>query len=191
MIEDRLESQLADERVGDESYATAEEEPRVLAVHATAIGQLAGAWYDPERAVVYVLEDTRDTSGWDLAMLFIEQVQPDVILMSSRTHFTLIEKIKEWAAIAPLAQQESDIPDDWNEEGAGLGANRLSLLKLGCWINVEAPSALVSAGIVVAEVKKIKARFQHPQDSFLGLELHSLESMNVEQYMQINMDALT
>jgi hypothetical protein len=42
---------------------------QVLALYAPYANQLSAACYDPEERKVHVLEDTKDTYGWDLATL--------------------------------------------------------------------------------------------------------------------------
>jgi len=42
---------------------------QVLALYAPYANQLSAAYYDPEERKVHVLEDTKDTYGWDLATL--------------------------------------------------------------------------------------------------------------------------
>lgn len=84
----------------------------------------------------------------------------------------------------------------WRDEGAGMGTYRLSLVKLGCWMNINAPLAVskdlypyamvptrfqtVAAGVLVEQVKKgrtmeVMLGGQHLN----GLELIALESMDL------------
>ncbi|WVQ82858.1 hypothetical protein IAT38_004993 [Cryptococcus sp. DSM 104549] len=212
---------------------------RILSLHGPYAGNLAAAWYDPEERKIQVLEDTKDTLGWDLACLVMEQVRPTLIIMSSKTQNSLIDKVEAYGeehkateilllpskscypksaslhlssvrlpdGIVPLPGDDySQFDDDgqtanisragnangWRDEGAGMGTYRLSLVKLGCWVNVHAPLAIVAAGILVNQVKRCRAMEIMPDDqSFAGLELAALESMNLDRYMLINKDALT
>ncbi|WVQ94393.1 hypothetical protein IAU59_001472 [Kwoniella sp. CBS 9459] len=166
---------------------------RILTFHAPSAGNLAAAWYDPDERKIEVLEDTKDTISWDLAILVLEQVQPDSILMSSKTHLSLVDQVTKWdmddqSSGDSFARHEVE----YREEGAGMGYHRLSLVKLGCWVNVDAPLAVVSTGILVAEVKKELANSLTGDNASVSrLDLTSLESMNLEQHMLINKDALT
>ncbi|WVF66781.1 hypothetical protein IAT40_001523 [Kwoniella sp. CBS 6097] len=218
---------------------------RILAFHAPSAGSLAASWYDPEERKIAVLEDTKDTLTWDLAILMLEQVQPDLILMSSRTQLSLIDQVTRWEEQnRPSESSEADstkttrvtilrqnactialahshlatirLPDrsipvfshegednvsrdsstryevEYREEGAGMGYHRLSLVKLACWFNVDAPLAVISVGILVAEVKKELANcLSGAGVNVSGLELTGLGSINLDQHMQINKDALT
>lgn len=42
---------------------------QVLALHAPGQNNLAAAFYDPETRKLQILEDTKDTWGWDLGAL--------------------------------------------------------------------------------------------------------------------------
>ncbi|OCF34563.1 hypothetical protein I316_03604 [Kwoniella heveanensis BCC8398] len=206
---------------------------RLIVLHAPSPGNLAGAWYDPEELKIEVLEDTKDTPSWDLATLVLEQVQPDVILMSTSTQLSLVDQVTKWGEnattritmlrhnlctislahshLATIHLPDRSIPVfapdgdesvsrdsqmghevEYREEGAGMGYHRLSLVKLGCWVDVTAPHAIICTGVLVAEVKKELANsLSGEAASVNGLPLTSLDSMNLEQHMQIDKDALT
>ncbi|WWC97660.1 hypothetical protein V866_004544 [Kwoniella sp. B9012] len=240
------------EEVGDREIMDSQEgggmtkSPRVLVVHAPYYDDLAAAWYDPVKRKIEVLEDTKDTSGWDLAMLVIEQVQPDQIVMSSRTAQSLTDKIAAWdeenslersdsdvastrlsilsykqckhsAAIATLAcvrlPNQSSIVQSTRPLASSASTNttsdqpvanyryenndaqdyRLGLTKLGCWVNIDAPLAVVATGVLINQVKQ-SAIAEDTISEAVGrhyFELNSLESMELEQHLQINKDALT
>jgi DNA mismatch repair protein MSH5 len=42
---------------------------QVLALYAPYANQFSAAYFDPEERKIHVLEDTKDTWGWDLATL--------------------------------------------------------------------------------------------------------------------------
>nr|XP_019048099.1 hypothetical protein I302_01864 [Kwoniella bestiolae CBS 10118]OCF27029.1 hypothetical protein I302_01864 [Kwoniella bestiolae CBS 10118] len=214
--------------------------PRVLVFHApNNFNELAAAWYDPVKRKIEVLEDTKDTSSWDLAMLVLEQVQPDQIVVSTRTAQSLVDKITAWgitvptrlvtmswkhcgnhAAIAALAsvrlpnqcsiiQSHSGHPlpssasDNTNTTvqppvaDGGWENNdgqeyRLSLVKLGCWVNVYAPSAVIATGVLISQVRLLSLEdAATPGIGSQYFEINGLDSMELEQHMQINKDALT
>ncbi|WWC90295.1 uncharacterized protein L201_005228 [Kwoniella dendrophila CBS 6074] len=220
-----------------------DKQPRILAFHAPWGNDIAAAWYDPLKRRIEVLEDTKDSSGWDLALLVIEQVQPDWIIMSTKTHQGLVDKVKAWdeetrpdgsddeklrwhfiprkqctpaAAAAHLTsirlpdrfsvtQSRQLLPstsstadtseepiENWAEDSTGLGTHRLNLVKLGCWVDVNAPLAIIATGILVSEIKQpsIPDTVNRGSGQWI-LDLNSIESMEVEQQMQINKDALT
>ncbi|OXC87107.1 DNA mismatch repair protein MSH5 [Cryptococcus neoformans] len=211
-------------------------EQRTLSLHGAFTGNLAAAWYDPEERKIQVLEDTKDTLNWDLACLVIEQVRPTLIIMSTKTQNSLMDKVEEYRdenkcevlllpsrscspkaasihlASVRLSDSSVTLPlccaegqsvyqfrsgstiegANWREEGAGMGMYRLSLVKLGCWMNISAPLATVAAGVLVEQVKKSRIMEAMPGEQHLnGLELTALESMDLEKHMQVNKDALT
>ncbi|KAK8844830.1 hypothetical protein IAR55_006680 [Kwoniella newhampshirensis] len=224
---------------GEGEYEEEEEDlikdKRVLSFHAPAQGSIAGAWYDPEERKIQVLEDTKDTVSWDLAWLMMEQVHPQLIIMSSKTVNSLVRQVETYKSennacellllpfksctarsaalnlasirlpdrsspFQPVASSPADDDDSGaipNEEGvndndAGMGQVRLSLVKLGCWVNLAAPLAVIATGILVDQVKRslIPNNATGPQWRPI-LELTALESMELDRRMQINQDALT
>nr|KIR86655.1 DNA mismatch repair protein MSH5 [Cryptococcus tetragattii IND107] len=212
-------------------------EQRTLSLHGPFMGNLAAAWYDPEARKIQVLEDTKDTLNWDLACLVIEQVRPTLIILSTRTQSSLMDKVEEYrdqnkckllllssrsccpkaasihlasvrfsdsSVTLPVCHAEEQFAYDesrsgatvddggWRDEGAGMGIYRLNLVKLGCWMNINAPLATVAAGVLVEQVKKDRTMEVMLGGQHLnGLELIALESMDLERYMQINKDTLT
>ena len=45
------------------------QDQQVLALHAPYGNTIAAAYFEPESNKMYVMEDTKDTLGWDLACL--------------------------------------------------------------------------------------------------------------------------
>ncbi|KIR53753.1 DNA mismatch repair protein MSH5 [Cryptococcus gattii Ru294] len=229
--------EMSIEQGGDVVMVDEIKEQRTLSLHGPFMGNLAAAWYDPEARKIQVLEDTKDTLNWDLACLVIEQVRPTLIIMSTRTQNSLMDKVEEYrgqnecellllssrsccpkAASIHLASvrfsdssvtppvchaEEQSAYDEsrsgvtvddggWRDEVAGMGTYRLSLVKLGCWMNINAPLATVAAGVLVEQVKKGRTMEAMLGGQHLnGLELIALESMDLERHMQINKDTLT
>ncbi|GMK58756.1 hypothetical protein CspeluHIS016_0601980 [Cutaneotrichosporon spelunceum] len=84
---------------------------------------------------------------------------------------------------ASLAESEED------EDGAGLGRMRLSLLKMGCRVNVDAPNGVSAAGALISYIVQLMSAEAHTDD--MGFGLDTIESMDMEEHMLINHDALT
>ncbi|KAK1921135.1 muts domain V-domain-containing protein [Papiliotrema laurentii] len=186
------------------------------------------------------MEDTKDTVEWDLAVLLMEQWDPVMVVMSSQSQDSMVDKVEEWCkqqgklfelqphktfaqshAILRLSELELDAqhpaltvessgleqsvpalsrtsddeeePDRFakyrqgDDEFAGMGKIRLTMVKLGCWVNVHAPRAISAAGGLMTFLSRRDAL-----DSFeeTMVPVHGIESMQIEQYMLINQDAL-
>ncbi|GJJ15544.1 hypothetical protein Clacol_009822 [Clathrus columnatus] len=57
-------------------------------------GQLAAAYYDPIKCILYILEDTTDYWGhFDLAKMVIDQISPTLIITSSKSDVKFIQGI--------------------------------------------------------------------------------------------------
>ncbi|BEI83812.1 hypothetical protein CcaverHIS002_0404160 [Cutaneotrichosporon cavernicola] len=76
-----------------------------------------------------------------------------------------------------------------DEDGAGLGRMRLSLLKMGCRVNVDAPNGVSAAGALISHVVQLMSAEAHTDHLDFGLD--TIESMDIEEHMLINHDALT
>lgn len=48
-------------------------------------GRVGFAYYDPVECMIYVLDDTQETSRFELTTMLLEQANPDVLLTSSRS----------------------------------------------------------------------------------------------------------
>ncbi|KAK4685894.1 DNA mismatch repair protein MSH5, partial [Tremellales sp. Uapishka_1] len=75
--------------------------------------------------------------------------------------------------------------------GAGMGKRRLSMVKLGCWINVDAPTAICAAGGLLSHLIKEQAFGAVIGEGPKLMELTGIESLALEEHMLINEDALT
>ncbi|KAL7420429.1 hypothetical protein Q5752_005400 [Cryptotrichosporon argae] len=202
---------------GDEEQDEEEEAPQTLCVHAPYGNTLAAACYDPVTRKVFVLEDTKDTQAWDLAALLMEQEQPEKMVFSTKTPDAIIDMAQDYCtahaetvfdlatyqtfspgvatkivACAKVARQPAGMAGpvqsaDDDEGDAGMGKARLALVKLGCWINVAAPVAVGATGGLLAELDKQNRELGDGRE----VEYESIESMSLEEHMQINQDALT
>lgn len=61
------EDEPKDEKVS--SACVCQADHQLLSLNTPSGNDFAAAWYDPESNMVYVVEDTKDTAGWDLAVL--------------------------------------------------------------------------------------------------------------------------
>ncbi|KDQ17450.1 hypothetical protein BOTBODRAFT_185628 [Botryobasidium botryosum FD-172 SS1] len=59
-------------------------------------GRVGGAYFDPEESTLYLLEDTQESSHYDLTIMFLEQTHPDLFLTSSNTDETLIRICRDF-----------------------------------------------------------------------------------------------
>ncbi|BEJ14519.1 hypothetical protein CspHIS471_0402860 [Cutaneotrichosporon sp. HIS471] len=91
--------------------------------------------------------------------------------------------LDEDGQVASLEEPEED------ENGAGLGRMRLSLLKMGCRVNVDAPNGVSVAGALISHIVQLMSAEAHTDDLDFGLD--TIESMDIEEHMLINHDALT
>ncbi|KAL4070005.1 DNA mismatch repair protein MutS [Scleroderma yunnanense] len=69
------------------------------------IGQLGCAYYDPLKCVVYVLEDSREDSHYDLTKMLVEHNTPDVILTSSKSDDNSIAVLQDYAEASGCIMQ--------------------------------------------------------------------------------------
>ncbi|KAG0700111.1 DNA mismatch repair protein MutS [Suillus ampliporus] len=60
-------------------------------------GRVAGAYYDPVRCIVYVLEDTQEDAHFDLTNMLLEQCNADVVLTSSKADDPFISVLQKYA----------------------------------------------------------------------------------------------
>ncbi|KAG8774517.1 MutS protein msh5 [Ceratobasidium sp. 428] len=63
-------------------------------------GRVGGAYYNPNPATLYFLEDTMDGSHFDLVKMFLEQTKPDTCLISSRADEPLISFCQEYMELS-------------------------------------------------------------------------------------------
>ncbi|KIY45215.1 hypothetical protein FISHEDRAFT_67145 [Fistulina hepatica ATCC 64428] len=59
------------------------------------LGRIGGAFYDPVKCVVNVLEDTQETAHYDLTQTLLEQSNASVVLTSSRSDDAFIDKLRD------------------------------------------------------------------------------------------------
>ncbi|BEJ07144.1 hypothetical protein CcaverHIS641_0404130 [Cutaneotrichosporon cavernicola] len=64
-----------------------------------------------------------------------------------------------------------------DEDGAGLGRMRLSLLKMGCRVNVDAPNGVSAAGALISHVVQLMSAEAHTDHLDFGLD--TIESMDM------------
>ncbi|KAF8578057.1 hypothetical protein K439DRAFT_1654890 [Ramaria rubella] len=68
-------------------------------------GRLGAAYYDPVKATLYILEDTADSAHYDLTEMVMEQASPEVVITSSKSDDTFIEKVRDISSSTNTAFQ--------------------------------------------------------------------------------------
>ncbi|KAJ1306187.1 hypothetical protein OPQ81_010896 [Rhizoctonia solani] len=63
-------------------------------------GRVGGVYFNPENATLYLMEDTTDSSHFDLIRMFLEQTKVDVCLVSSRADEHLIAFCQEYMELS-------------------------------------------------------------------------------------------
>ncbi|KAF5369357.1 hypothetical protein D9758_002767 [Tetrapyrgos nigripes] len=58
--------------------------------------RVGAAYYDPVKCIIYVLEDTPETSHFDLTKMILEQASPDMVLTSSRSDDKFIDTVQDF-----------------------------------------------------------------------------------------------
>ncbi|KAF8798995.1 hypothetical protein BYT27DRAFT_7177307 [Phlegmacium glaucopus] len=56
-------------------------------------GHVACAYYEPSKGLLYVMEDTQETLHYDLTRMLLEQVNPDIVLTSSKADDAFIDAV--------------------------------------------------------------------------------------------------
>ncbi|TFK52577.1 hypothetical protein OE88DRAFT_1712112 [Heliocybe sulcata] len=57
-------------------------------------GRMACAYYDPVKCMIYILEDTPENGHFDLIQTLLDQINPDVILTSSKTDDNFMDIVR-------------------------------------------------------------------------------------------------
>lgn len=78
----------------DDDEAEAPEDAPITLALASNRHTIGAAYYDPTLRKLFVLEDAQDTDKHDLVTLLLEQIRPEVVLLSSRSDDELIDRIK-------------------------------------------------------------------------------------------------
>ncbi|KAJ4468951.1 muts domain V-domain-containing protein [Lentinula lateritia] len=58
------------------------------------------AYYDPIKCSIYVLEDTEETSHFDVTKMVLEQASPDIVLTSSRSDDEFMDAVRELVEVS-------------------------------------------------------------------------------------------
>ncbi|KAJ3876937.1 DNA mismatch repair protein MutS [Lentinula edodes] len=58
------------------------------------------AYYDPIKCSIYVLEDTEETSHFDVTKMVLEQASPDIVLTSSRSDDEFMDTVRELVEVS-------------------------------------------------------------------------------------------
>ncbi|CAE6476796.1 unnamed protein product [Rhizoctonia solani] len=76
--------------VGESSSSDESVESKIFASVTGYHGRVGGVYYNPENSILYMMEDTTDSSHFDLMRMFLEQIKADICLVSSRADEHLI-----------------------------------------------------------------------------------------------------
>ncbi|EIW73074.1 hypothetical protein TREMEDRAFT_26100, partial [Tremella mesenterica DSM 1558] len=88
---------------------------------------------------------------------------------------------------SPTNQESSPIIMGGRYQEEGMGQVRLAIVKLGCWVNVDAPGAI---GVAAGLITYLEKRGNILGDGG-GIELSGITALTPQMYMLINHDALT
>ncbi|KAE9400467.1 hypothetical protein BT96DRAFT_965335 [Gymnopus androsaceus JB14] len=92
--EDPTEEDAAD---GENEDASEDAELEKIFLTAWCQNRRVGmAYYDPVKCRIYILEDTEETSHFDLTKMVLEQANPDVVLTSSRSDDAFMDMVREF-----------------------------------------------------------------------------------------------
>ncbi|RXK37395.1 hypothetical protein M231_05382 [Tremella mesenterica] len=87
----------------------------------------------------------------------------------------------------PTTLESSQILMEGRYQEEGMGQVRLAIVKLGCWVNVDAPGAI---GVAAGLITYLEKRGNILGDGG-GIELSGITALTPQMYMLINHDALT
>ncbi|KAH9932680.1 DNA mismatch repair protein MutS [Epithele typhae] len=132
---------------------------------------MAGAYYDPINCTLYLLEDTPDNSHFDLTKALIEQVNPSMILTSSKADDNFMDVLRDHKRDPNLQK--------WNAS-----------VRLANFTSVESSPCLSCVGALIDHLFRARAVSEPDEDVVQGLEVQSIEPLLLLQSMQINADAL-
>ena len=68
--------------------------PQVTLALASNRRTIGATYYDPTLRKLFVLEDSQDTDQHDLVSLLVEQIRPELVLLSSRSDDELVDRVK-------------------------------------------------------------------------------------------------
>ncbi|TFK28044.1 hypothetical protein FA15DRAFT_107923 [Coprinopsis marcescibilis] len=83
----------------ERSMASERSEQTCLAAFCTH-GRVGFAYHDPDKGLVHVLEDTQETVHFDLTRMLLEQVQPDIVLTSSKSEDGFVDVVRDYMDMA-------------------------------------------------------------------------------------------
>ncbi|KAH6908017.1 muts domain V-domain-containing protein [Coprinopsis sp. MPI-PUGE-AT-0042] len=58
-------------------------------------GRLGVAYYEPAKGIIHVLEDTQETLHFDLTRMLLEQIQPDIVLTSTKADEEFMDVLRD------------------------------------------------------------------------------------------------
>ncbi|KAF8890007.1 muts domain V-domain-containing protein [Gymnopilus junonius] len=81
-------------------FSTAASDASTDSIDTLPSGRLGCAYYEPIKRILFVMEDTQETAYFDLMRMLLEQVDPDVVLTSSKADDGFIEMINDFMETA-------------------------------------------------------------------------------------------
>ncbi|KAK7469304.1 hypothetical protein VKT23_003788 [Stygiomarasmius scandens] len=197
------------------------------------------AYYDPSKCIIYIVEDTEETSHFDLTRMILEQASPDIVLTSSRSDDAFKDTVSEFMdascgifQIRPYKefsaakgrdrllslQLLSELPSQ-HAENAGSSDGESSedpsrnaydfmkrqresvgdpamkrwnaSIRLYNFASTESSSlCMASVGALIDHLIRERALDHMEDEGIHSLEVRDIESLALNEIMQINMDAL-
>ncbi|KAF5315435.1 hypothetical protein D9619_007366 [Psilocybe cf. subviscida] len=239
---DASERETNEGDTSDEEDETEVLDDKVYLAALCSHGSIGCAYFEPMKKVLYLLEDTRETSHFDLTRMLLEQVNPHLILTSSKADDHFIDELFDYAdgadgtfQIRPfkefVAAKGRDrllslehfssivtVPDNEDPFGPPGDTSNISRrgnaydfmrsrreatggdptvkrwnasIRLANFASVEAsPLCMASVGALLDYMVKERALSDFDDDGISGLDIRNIETLALDQVMQINQDAL-
>ncbi|KAF9533174.1 DNA mismatch repair protein MutS [Crepidotus variabilis] len=204
-------------------------------------GSMGCAYYDPKTRILSVLEDTQETTHYDITEMLLEQLDPEVVLTSSKSEDGFIDALtenmekragmfqirpfKEFAVsrgkdrLLSLTRLSALVPDDSNlppssdadfESHSSRHTNAYDFMRsrrqitgdpttrrwnasirMSNFTSVESsPLCLSSIGALLDYIVRERALSDFDDEGISGLDVRDIEILALNQFMQINADAL-
>ncbi|KAI5123127.1 hypothetical protein M0805_001482 [Coniferiporia weirii] len=212
------------------------DEKIVLAVYSQHY-RVGCAYYDPAKLVIHILEDSAESSHYDVTKLLLEQIGPDITLTSSRADEASIDTIRDFmeesgglfqirpakdftpakgrdrllslSFLSELPFEEANAPSSISSSDAPTNAYEFmrgrrnftgdpslkwwnASIRVGNFTSLESSPLCISAiGALLDHLAKVRAMADLENEGIGGLDVEAIESICLDQFMQINADALS
>ncbi|KZT18625.1 hypothetical protein NEOLEDRAFT_1159406 [Neolentinus lepideus HHB14362 ss-1] len=233
-----------DERPAEDGESTDEEDAsksksdKICLTTCCQFGRMACAYYDPLKCMIYVLEDTPENGYFDLIQTLLDQINPSIILTSSKTDDNFMDVLRSAMDVSggvfqirphkdfiagkgrdrllslgflselPLNEDHRSMRD--SESSSSEVRNAYDFMKrrkditgdplMKKWsasIRVcnfasldTAPLCLACIGALLDYLARERAIGELEDGGLDGLDIRGIEPLALEQFMQINSDAL-